>query len=75
MQEDGKMYVFSETDSDKNKEIKNNSQVQLFFANTGNSEYLNVFGDVIISNDRDKIKKRGVCEQKHGFRMVQKMKN
>lgn len=56
VEEDGKMYFFSAKDSDKNKEIQKNPQVQLFFANTGSSEYLNVFGEVIISNDRAKIK-------------------
>ena len=54
--EKGKMYFFSANDSDKNKEIIVNPQVQLFFANTGSSEYLNVFGAVEISNDRAKIK-------------------
>ena len=56
VENDGKMYFFSATDSDKNREIKNNPAVQLFFANTGNSEYLNVFGDVEISDNRTKIK-------------------
>lgn len=57
VEEDGRMYFFSATDSDKNKEIKRSPQVQLYFANTGASEYLNVFGTVEITNDREKIKK------------------
>ncbi len=54
--DDGRMFFFSATDFDKNKEIRNNPQVKLFFANTGSSEYLNVFGDVEISDERAKIK-------------------
>ena len=56
VEDDGRMYFFSATDSDKNKEIKRSPQVQLYFANTSSSEYLNVFGNVEISNDRYKIK-------------------
>ena len=53
---DGKMYFFSATDFDKNREKNRSTRVQLYFANTGRSEYLNVFGTVEISNDREKIK-------------------
>ena len=56
VEDDGRMYFFSATDSDKNKEIKRSPQVQLYFSNTGRSEYLNVYGDVEISDDRSKIK-------------------
>lgn len=31
--------------------------MQLYFANTGSSEYLNVFGRVEITNDGEKIKR------------------
>ena len=55
-EDDRKMYFFSATDSDKNREINRCPQVQLYFTNTGRSEYLNVFGTVEISNDRKKIK-------------------
>ena len=55
-EDDGKMYFFSATDSDKNREINRSPRVQSYFANTGRSEYLNVFGTVEISNDRKKIK-------------------
>ena len=55
-EDDRKMYFFSATDPDKNREINRCPQLQLYFANTGRSEYLNVFGTVEISNDREKIK-------------------
>ncbi len=48
--------IFNATDSDRNSQIKTNPQVKNFFANTGSSEYLNVFSEVKISNDTAKIK-------------------
>ena len=54
--EAGRLYFFSAKDSDTNKEITNDQGVQLFFANTSSSEYLNIYGHATISQDRKKIK-------------------
>lgn len=53
---DGTLHFFSATDSDKNRELAADPSVQLFFANTGSSEYLNIYGTATISQDRQKIK-------------------
>ena len=54
--ENGTLYFFSAASSNKNREISQTPEVQLFFANTGSSEYLSVFGKATISQDRAKIK-------------------
>lgn len=54
--ETGKLYFFSAKDSDKNREIAADASVQLFFANTGSSEYLNIYGHATISQDRAKMR-------------------
>ena len=51
----GNFWFLSDRDSDKNQEISNESEVQLFFSNTGDSEYLTVFGEATISEDKKKI--------------------
>lgn len=53
---DGTLQFLSATNSDKNHEIQEDGEVQLLFANTGSSEYLNVYGHAKISKDREKIK-------------------
>ena len=55
--DDGTMHFFSAKNSDKNHDIEEDSDVQLFFQNNGSSEYLSVFGKARISQDREKIKK------------------
>ena len=45
----------SDRDSDKNQEINQDSRVQLFFSNPANYEFLSVFGEASISQDRQKI--------------------
>ena len=54
--DDGTMYFFSASNSDKNAELATDHDVQLFFENNGSSEYLSVFGTATISQDREKIK-------------------
>lgn len=53
---DGTLHFFSAASSDKNRELKTDPFVQLFFANNGSSEYLNVYGKAVISTNREKIK-------------------
>ena len=53
--EEGNIWFMSDRSSDKNKEIDNDSKVQLFYSHTGNYEYLSIFGRAEIVNDRSKI--------------------
>lgn len=55
--EEGSFYFLSGKSSDKNFDIREDSQVQLFFANPGSSEYLSVYGRASISTDREQIRK------------------
>ena len=52
--EDGNIWFFSEVFSDKNKEIKQDKHVQLFFAHPGKSSYLVVNGEAEIIIDKNK---------------------
>jgi len=51
----GNFWFMSDRDSDKNQEINQDSRVQLFFSNPANYEFLSVFGEASISQDRQKI--------------------
>jgi len=53
--EEGNIWFMSDRNSDKNKQIENDDQVQLFYSHTSNYEYLSVFGKAEIVNDRSKI--------------------
>jgi general stress protein 26 len=53
--EEGTFWFFSGDNSNKDMEIENDSRVQLFFANTGNSEYMSVYGHAMISKDQRRI--------------------
>lgn len=53
--EDGNIWFFSEANSDKNREIKLDNHVQLFFAHPGKSAYLVVNGEAEIIFDKNKI--------------------
>ena len=53
--EEGNIWFMSDRNSDKNKQIENDDQVQLFYSHTNNYEYLSVFGKAKIVNDRSKI--------------------
>lgn len=55
--DDGSFYFLSAKSSNKNFEIREDGNVQLFFANMGSSEYLSVYGRASISTDREQIKK------------------
>jgi general stress protein 26 len=52
--DDGNLWFFSDVNSDKNKEIKADEQVQLFFAHPGKSSYLVVNGEADIIIDKNK---------------------
>jgi general stress protein 26 len=56
VESDGSFYFFSAASSNKNHQLQQDSTVQLFFANSGSSEYLSVYGKAMISQDRAKIK-------------------
>jgi general stress protein 26 len=53
--EQGNIWFMSDRNSDKNKHIENDGQVQLFYSHTNNYEYLSVFGKAEIVNNRLKI--------------------
>lgn len=50
----GNIWFFSEANSDKNREIKQDKHVQLFFSHPGKSSYLVVNGEAEIIIDRKK---------------------
>lgn len=52
--EDGNIWFFSEVESDKNKEIQENKNVQLFFAHPDKSSYLVVNGHAEVIIDKTK---------------------
>ena len=52
--DEGNIWFFSEKDSDKNKEIEESKEVQLFFCHPGKSSFLVVNGDADILFDKDK---------------------
>jgi general stress protein 26 len=51
----GNFWFLSSSDSDKNKEIEQDTRVQLFFSNTSNYEFLSVYGKASITRDQAKI--------------------
>lgn len=51
----GNVWFFSEKDSDKNKAILSDKNVQLFFSHPSKSSYLVVNGDASIIVDKEKI--------------------
>jgi general stress protein 26 len=53
--DEGNFWFFSGMESSKNFELKNDTRVQLFYANGSKSEYLTVYGKASISTDRKKI--------------------
>ena len=52
--EQGNIWFFSEVNSDKNREIKQDKHVQLFFSHPGKSSYLVVNGEAEIIIDKNK---------------------
>jgi len=53
--DEGNIWFMSDKNSDKNKDIERDEQVQLFYSHTGNYEYLSIYGSAEIVNDRSKI--------------------
>jgi general stress protein 26 len=53
--DDGNIWFFSNSYSNKNREIKDDNRVQLFYSNNGNSEYLSIYGEAQILNDQKRI--------------------
>jgi general stress protein 26 len=51
----GNLWFLSPRDSNKNRNIENDSRVQLFSTNASDSEYLTVFGKASITTDKKKI--------------------
>lgn len=54
--DEGNLWFLSANDSHKNYEIKNDSSVQLLFQGSSYSDFLNLYGTAIISQDKAKIK-------------------
>ena len=55
--EQGNIWFMSDRNSDKNRHIEDDDQVQLFYSHTNNYEYLSIFGRAEIVDDRSKIDK------------------
>lgn len=53
--DEGNLWFISSMDSDKNHEIQQDNQVQLFFSNISSSQYLSVYGHATIFRDQQKI--------------------
>jgi general stress protein 26 len=53
--ESGNLWFFSNADSDKNREIKEDKNVQLFYSHPGKDSYLIVNGEAELIFDRNKI--------------------
>ena len=52
--DEGNIWFFSEVNSDKNREIKQDKHVQLFFSHPGKSSYLVVNGEAEVIIDKNK---------------------
>src|SRR4051812_5485116 len=53
--EDGNLWFLTGLNSDKNQEIKNDSDVQLIYSKVADSHFLSVSGKATITKDRAKI--------------------
>jgi len=56
--DEGNIWFISSSHSNKNEEIKQDAHVQLFFSNTGASEYLSVYGQAYIYTDRATVEEK-----------------
>jgi general stress protein 26 len=63
----GNLWFFSDVNSDKNKEIKQNKHVQLFFSHPGKNSYLVVNGEAEIIIDKTKAEELWTSEAKIWF--------
>ena len=50
--DEGNIWFISKKSSEKNKAIATDNRVQLFYASKGSSEYVNVYGEAVISYDK-----------------------
>ncbi|SHI83826.1 General stress protein 26 [Cruoricaptor ignavus] len=53
--EEGNLWFISSRESNKNFDIADDNRVQLFFMNSSHQEYLSVFGNAFIYNDKATI--------------------
>jgi general stress protein 26 len=53
--DEGSIWFMSDRNSDKDRDIAKDDRVQLFYSNTGNYEYLSIYGRAEIVNNRSKI--------------------
>lgn len=53
--DDGTLHFFSAASSHKNHELNASSEIQLYFCNNAQSEYLSIYGNAIVTQDRAKI--------------------
>jgi len=53
--DEGNIWFMSSIKSGKNSDIDHDNQVQLFYSNTSNYEYLSVYGKATIHTDKEKI--------------------
>ncbi len=53
--DEGNMWFISNSESNKNFEIREDNRVQLYFMNNGSSEYLSVYGKAYIYKDQNMI--------------------
>lgn len=56
LDEEGYFWFLSAKDSHKNREITDDSAVQLLFQGSDYSDFLNIYGNATISEDKEKIK-------------------
>ena len=55
--DEGNLWFLSGKNSHKNQHIQSDPRVQLFYTNTGSSEFLSVYGNGTITTDREEIEK------------------
>jgi general stress protein 26 len=55
--DEGNIWFISSKNSNKNYEIRSDNQVQLFFSNSNDCEYLSLYGKAFIYNDKATIEK------------------
>ncbi len=54
--DDGNFWFLSSIDSHKNEELTSDHSVQLLFQGSSYSEFLNIYGNATVSQDKEKIK-------------------
>lgn len=52
----GHFWFFSASNTNKNEEIQHDSRVQLYYSNTGDSEFMTVYGRAHVSRNEAKIR-------------------